>query len=167
MFLDLDRGSRIYSSGKPTHPKISALASNDNKTVCRTSSSTILVVTNSLVSTTAWTSPPSNPIQTQSAPPVVGGSQATELSPTACFAPFCSTYLKPSLRRTKRLCASRQKCSQKTGERLIVNSFSMLFLLLVVGGTSLCGAVTRVEVVKSWSAVVTEVSKTSIFSLPA
>ena len=33
----------------------------------------------------------------------------------------------------------------------------MLFLLLVVGGTSLCGAVTRVEVVKSWSAVVTEV----------
>ena len=35
----------------------------------------------------------------------------------------------------------------------------MLFLLLVVVGPSLCLAVTRVEVVKSWSAVVTEVSK--------
>ena len=35
----------------------------------------------------------------------------------------------------------------------------MLFVLLVVVGPSLCLAVTRVEVVKSWSAVVTEVSK--------
>ena len=35
----------------------------------------------------------------------------------------------------------------------------MFFVLLLVGGPSLCLAVTRVEVVKSWSAVVTEVSK--------
>ena len=41
----------------------------------------------------------------------------------------------------------------------------MLFLLLVVVGPSLCLAVTRVEVVKSWSAVVTEVSKSILVVL--
>ena len=37
----------------------------------------------------------------------------------------------------------------------------MLFVLLVAG-PSLCLAVTRVEVVKSWSAVVTEVNKSCL-----
>ena len=41
----------------------------------------------------------------------------------------------------------------------------MFFVLLLVGGPPLCLAVTRVEVVKSWSAVVTEVTKAILIVL--
>ena len=86
---------------------------------------------------------PSSPLQPPPGPSsatAVSGSQATELG--GGFAPV-------------KTIAATGKDKEQQHQAWI---FVMFLALLLLVGPSLCLAVTRVEVVKSWSAVVTEVS---------